>query len=324
MTVGSNKNWRSLALEAHDVAVVDSEGTANRIEWWELPTPARVEIERRLGAQVRSAVTQSGGFSHGMAARLLLNDGRRVFAKAINGEDALSGMYRAEAATATRLPETVPTPEVRFTTDIAGWFAMVFDDVEGRHPQFYRPAELTAVLATVEELAPTLTPSPVPDVPTIAADYGPKLNCWRHFAEHTPPADLPAWSLRNHDRLAELESSWLQPAAGETLLHTDLRPDNMLLRPDGAVSVIDWACPAAARPGSNSSRWRHLSPPAESPPTRSSPNIPSPVEPIRLRSMRSSARWSATGNTTADYPHRHAHRNFAPTKHSWHEYRNNG
>ncbi|MFD0360269.1 phosphotransferase [Nocardia sp. GCM10030253] len=54
--------------------------------------------------------------------------------------------------------------------------------------------------------------------------------------------DLDEWSLRHLDRLAELESTWWTAAAGETLLHTDLRPDNMLLGSDGTVVVVDWAC----------------------------------------------------------------------------------
>jgi hypothetical protein len=163
-------------------------GTTSRIMWNELPQPVRAEIERRLGARARSAASQSGGFSHGMAARLLLDDGHRVFAKAINCEDNLSGMYRTEAQTAARLPRTVPTPSVQFILDIAGWFAVVFDDVDGRHPRLDQPTELRAVLATVERLAAALTPGPLPDAPKIADDYGPRLNCWRRFAEHGPPS----------------------------------------------------------------------------------------------------------------------------------------
>ncbi|WP_433194423.1 phosphotransferase [Nocardia sp. CA-107356] len=218
-------------------------GTVARIAWADLPRPVRAELERRLGARVRTAASQSGGFSHGMAARLLLDDGRRVFAKAINCADNLSGMYRTEARTAARLPRTVPTSSVQFTVDIAGWFAVVFDDLDGRHPRLERPTELRAVLATVEQLTHTLTPSPLSDAPTIADGYGPRLNCWRRFAGQGPPSDLDSWSLSNLDRLAELESTWPEHAAGDTLLHTDLRPDNMLLRPEGGVSVIDWAWP---------------------------------------------------------------------------------
>ncbi|WP_040786030.1 aminoglycoside phosphotransferase family protein [Nocardia pneumoniae] len=223
--------------------MADNAGTATRIEWHELPQPVRAGIERRLGTRVRSAVTQTGGFSHGTAARLLLTDSRRAFVKVINRDDALYGMYQTEARTAAQLPRTVPTPSVQFTIDIAGWFAVVFDDVDGRHPRLDRPGDLNAVLATIEQLANALTPSPLPEVPTIANSYGPELNGWRQFAEHGPPADLDSWSLRNLNRLAALESTWPEHADGATLLHTDLRPDNMLLRPDGTVAVIDWAWP---------------------------------------------------------------------------------
>jgi len=233
MSRGRNVNY---LLRLHTTIA----GTAERIMWGELPWPVRTEIERRLGARVRSAASQLGGFSHGMAARLLLDDGRRVFAKAINCEDNLSGMYRTEAQTAARLPRTVPTPSVQFAVDVAGWFAVVFDDLQGRHPRLDQPRELRAVLTTVGQLADVLTPSPVPDAPTIAEDYGPCLNCWRRFAEHGPPSDLDSWALRNLDRLAELESIWPEPAAGVTLLHTDLRPDNMLNRPGFGARLLSW------------------------------------------------------------------------------------
>ncbi|WP_167837811.1 aminoglycoside phosphotransferase family protein [Nocardia altamirensis] len=178
-----------------------------------------------------------------MAARLELDDGVRVFAKAISDDDGLAPMYHAEADTAARLPRRVPAPSVLCTIETAGWFITVFEDIEGHHPRLDQPNDLVAVLAMVEQLADVLTPSPLVGGATIAEDYGPKLMCWRQFAEHTPPADLDDWSLRNLDRLAALESTWPEAAAGETLLHTDLRPDNMLLRPDGTVVAVDWAWP---------------------------------------------------------------------------------
>jgi Ser/Thr protein kinase RdoA (MazF antagonist) len=51
------------------------------------------------------------------------------------------------------------------------------------------------------------------------------------------PPRLDGWSLRHLDRLAALGAE-AAAAAGETLLHLDLRADNMLLTPDRAV--VDW------------------------------------------------------------------------------------
>ncbi|WP_433662589.1 phosphotransferase [Nocardia sp. CA-128927] len=223
--------------------MADDESTANRIEWGQLPRQVRAAIEQRIGGRVLSAGGQRGGFSHGMAARLVLSNNTTAFVKAIPTDDELVPMYRAEAHTSAQLPAQVPSPQLQSTFETHGWFVAAFDDVDGRHPNLDQPQELAAVLTTVEQLAIVLTPNPIPDAPTIADAYGPELICWQQFAEHGPPADLDEWSLRNLDRLAELESTWGERAVGETLLHTDLRPDNMLLRPDGTVVVVDWAWP---------------------------------------------------------------------------------
>src|SRR3954466_6548247 len=58
------------------------------------------------------------------------------------------------------------------------------------------------------------------------------------------PAGIVEWCLRHLDRLAELESRWVDAAAGDTLLQLDLRADNMIVSAD-RVWVVDW--PWAAR-----------------------------------------------------------------------------
>ncbi|WP_327097045.1 phosphotransferase [Nocardia vinacea] len=221
------------------------EQAAYRIGWDQLPASARAAIERRLHARVQMVTVPSGGFSHGMAALLKLDDGRTVFAKAIPSDDTLALRYRTEADTVSRLPAVVPTPAVLFSIESAGWVVTVFEAVPGWHPRLDRPRELAAVLDVVEQLAVVLTPNPLAGVPTIEQSYGPELTGWRQFAEHGPPADLDRWSLGNLDRLAELEATWPDLAAGDTLLHTDLRPDNMLYQKDRGVVVVDWAWPCS-------------------------------------------------------------------------------
>ncbi|WP_147404055.1 phosphotransferase [Nocardia panacis] len=189
------------------------------------------------------AWTPVGGFSHGMAARLEFANGRRVFAKAIDVADELAGMYRVESRTAARLPKDVPAPRVLFDLEHAGWLVTVFEDVAGRHPRFDRPGELAAALAAVAQLAQVLNPCPLEGIPTIAESYGAVFGRWLAFAESDAPADLDVWAVRNLTRLAELEGEWSTRTMGNTLLHTDLRPDNMLRRADGTVVVVDWAWP---------------------------------------------------------------------------------
>ncbi|MBF6216243.1 MULTISPECIES: phosphotransferase [Nocardia] len=216
----------------------------SRIAWSELPISVRGEIESRLGAGVRSGSTQPGGFSRGMASRLAMVDGRTVFAKAIPIRDRFAHRYRIEGDTATQLPAEIPAPAVRFMLEIDGWRVLVFDDVTGRHPRFDQPTELAAVLAVVEDMARMLTPNPLPDVPTLADDLGSDLSGWRKLAGGELAGNLDEWSARNVDRLAVLESGWERATVGQTLLHTDLRADNMLVRPDGTVMIVDWSWPS--------------------------------------------------------------------------------
>ncbi len=60
------------------------------------------------------------------------------------------------------------------------------------------------------------------------------------------PEGLDEWSGRNLERLAELESRWRDAVAGATLLHGDVRSDNLLVTTSGVV-FVDWphACVGA-------------------------------------------------------------------------------
>jgi aminoglycoside phosphotransferase (APT) family kinase protein len=50
---------------------------------------------------------------------------------------------------------------------------------------------------------------------------------------------LDAWTLRHLEQLAELECHWPASSEGTTLVHSDLRADNMLIA-DDRVLVVDW------------------------------------------------------------------------------------
>ena len=58
---------------------------------------------------------------------------------------------------------------------------------------------------------------------------------------------LDSWSRAHLDQLAALEATWAGHTAGDTLLHADLRADNILITDQGAI-VVDWpwACRGAA------------------------------------------------------------------------------
>jgi aminoglycoside phosphotransferase (APT) family kinase protein len=225
-----------------------------RTAWGAVPAGVRAAVEGRLGARVVRARTQSAGFSPGVAARLGLADGRRVFVKAVSAAQnpQSPGIHRDEARIARALPAAVPAPRLLADLDLDGWVVLLFEDVEGRLPALpWEPAELDLVLGAVGDLAAVLTPSPVA-APPVAERQESAFRGWRvlaadHAAGTDDLAGLDPWAARNLPALAELESGWAAGAAGGTLAHADLRADNLLLTPDGRVVVVDWpwACLAA-------------------------------------------------------------------------------
>jgi aminoglycoside phosphotransferase (APT) family kinase protein len=193
-----------------------------------------------------AANTQTGGFSPGVAARLVLADGSRAFVKAVSplpNADAPS-IYRREARIVAAIPASSPVPRLSFVLDgdPDGWVLLAFEDVEGRHPELpWRDDELEIVLEAMASLASDLSPSPLrpPLVGDASAAFGRADHLsWASLAA-APAPPLDPWSARNLARLAALEARAAEAARGNALQHFDLRADNLLLTADG-VRVIDW------------------------------------------------------------------------------------
>ena len=216
-----------------------------RPSWEEVPGRVRAAIEAWLDDRVTVAESAPGGFSPGLAARLQTRDGRRVFVKAVGPEPNpdSSAMHRREIEVVRMLPPEAPVPRLLWSYDEGeeGWVVLVFEDVEGRSPaEPWRPEELDRSLGALAALAGLLTPSPLPRT-TVGGVDGWSIIAgghWRKLVEERP-ARLDGWSLRHLDRLAELEAGAPEAAAGDTLLHLDLRADNLILTPDRVV-VVDW------------------------------------------------------------------------------------
>jgi len=97
-----------------------------------------------------------------------------------------------------------------------------------------------------------------------------------------------AGRFRHLDRLAALGAEAPAAVAGETLLHLDLRADNMLLTPDRVV-VMDWPHARVSTPWVDLLFFARASPcRAARHPRTCSPAPPTPVKPTRTPSPPSS------------------------------------
>jgi aminoglycoside phosphotransferase (APT) family kinase protein len=215
-----------------------------RLPWAGLPERIRSAVEARAGAAVIAARDQRGGFSPGVAARLVLDDGSRLFVKAVafsvNSDSA--GMHRDEARTLATLPPGVPAPRLRWTYDDGDWIILGIEDVEGHSPALpWRRDDLERVIAALPA-----TPAPEGFV-SLTGQLAGAFTGWRTLAAE-PPADLDRWALRHLDRLAALEASWPGHADGGMLLHSDLRADNLIIGTDGGIHLVDWAHACSGAP----------------------------------------------------------------------------
>ncbi|MEV0807151.1 phosphotransferase [Micromonospora sp. NPDC050200] len=213
-----------------------------RIGWTDLPGHVRSAVEDVLGDRVVEAVSQPGGFSPGTADRVRTADGRRAFVKAVSpAQNAHSvTLHRTEGAVAAALPTSAPAPRLLGRHDDGEWVALVFADVEGRHPATpWRSDELTTVLDTLAAMATALTPGPVRHAPTAVERLAYDFTGWDRIAAD-PPADLDPWARARLDDLCDSAERALAALDGDTLCHLDIRADNLLVDGAGAVAVVDW------------------------------------------------------------------------------------
>lgn len=214
-----------------------------RIGWADLPDGVRAFVESVLNGPVVDAVSQRGGFSPGTADRVRTADGRRAFVKAVCADlnEHSPQLHRREAQVTAALPAWLPVPRLLGVHDDGDWVALVFSDVEGRNPRTpWRERDVRAVLDTLVDLAKATPPSGLPTAADTLAD---DFTGWHRLADH-PPADLHPWAAGNLDLLVAEATRGIAALDGDTLVHMDIRADNLIIGPAG-VTVVDW--PWAAR-----------------------------------------------------------------------------
>lgn len=222
------------------VAPVPSGRTARRLEWAHLPPSLRSLIEDHCGSPVTRARSQSSGFTPGFASVLTCEDGSRHFVKAASlvAQRAFAEAYREEASKARMLPDLTPATRLLWIHDADDWVVLGFEHVEARAP--HRPwteDDLAACLDALSEVTRTLTPPPaglvLDDAAVDFADWPAK---WRHT--------LATFAMPHGEEAAALAARFAEVVGGYTVVHGDVRDDNLLLTADGRVLLCDWNWPA--------------------------------------------------------------------------------
>ena len=219
--------------------------TARRLEWAHLPPTVRSAIGQRCGATVATATTQNSGFTPGFASVLECEDGSRHFVKAAStkAQRMFAEAYREEARKLATLPEAAPAPRLLWSLDVDDWFVLSTEYVDARPPRRpWRGPELQRCLDMLAAAAAVLTPPPAGLVlPDPSEEFAEWPAYWDHVRVTRP-------GLPHVEEAAALATRYVEAMAGETLVHTDVRDDNILLTADGRALLCDWNFPMVGAP----------------------------------------------------------------------------
>jgi hypothetical protein len=207
--------------------------------------PARVHdwVCEQLGAPVTDAVDQVGGMSPGCATRVATPEGRRAFVKAVGPElnPLTPDLFRHEARVLDHLgDDPLWAGSEAVLDEPGGWVALLLEDVAGVHPDPDDPEQRDLVLAATDRLAARLAGRAGSlDITEAAEGLRRWGSAWDRLDE--VPRDLLPRRVR--DQSSALRACYdrvVEAAAGGSVVHHDIRNDNLLVRPDGEVVFVDW------------------------------------------------------------------------------------
>jgi hypothetical protein len=255
---------RIYASGMSEAPVVDYTATSARPPWSALPESLRTALAVALGTEILEAGPSVGsGFTGGFAAPLRLADGREVFVKAAPDSQHAYTAYQREAELVPHLPSPIRVPRIITTAQAttpavpghpatsategeARWFAVAVERVEARMPGLPWTAEdFKTVTATCEQLAVALTPSPFDDLRPFsdsiaAADFPDQLPAEILAGKRPLPDGFQPWLGDHLQEIQDLVDLYPVTLAGTTAMHTDLRPDNLLIDSENRCWTVDW------------------------------------------------------------------------------------
>jgi hypothetical protein len=168
-------------------------------------------------------------------------DGSRHFVKAasVKAQRMFADSYREEARKLAALPAETPAAALLWVHDDE-WVVLGLEYVDGRAPHRpWRRAELDVALAALVRAADVLTPPPdALPLDGFAEDFASLPGYWDQVRAAHP-------RLAHADEAAALAARFGEVTGGDTVVHTDVRDDNVLIRRDGTAVFCDWNWPTS-------------------------------------------------------------------------------
>lgn len=229
--------------------------TIPRLTWDDVDAKLRSEIEAQLGSRVRSAESREEGFSPGLASVCHLEDGRKVFVKAVSSDLNVQSRQKAlhEIEVNRALHKSVQAPLMLAVVEHDEWVGAVFEVVEGRAPgDPWTSNDVDAVLRAIGSLDGAFDDTLGNEVdgaltvPAFGGSLAQQVCGWSQLAAQnldvTELQTIEPWlNPGSVQRLAAIESQWAGACEPTSLVHADLRADNLLVDGDNTVWILDWA-----------------------------------------------------------------------------------
>ncbi len=233
---------------------LDYSATSERPAWASLPTEVRQGVAAICGSSIASAAPPvRSGFTGSYAGVLTLDGGRRVFVK--GSGPALPHVVTALAREADVLPqlgELNCAPRLLGSSAIqtrgeGDWRVLVLDLIDGVQPgDPWCPGHPDAVAAACVDVA-RIRGSRACAITT--ASLGEEIGEDEHALTAIDelvagrvgwPDGIPAIGADARRDLARLAAKASAALHGDALVHSDLRPDNLLIERGGQARIVDW------------------------------------------------------------------------------------
>ena len=155
-------------------------------------------------------------------------------------------MIRREVEVIAALPRDAPAPELLHVIDDGNWIVLVFEPVDGRLPTTpWDRHELELVIAAT--IASRASSSEHHSRPSRSSS----AHCstgWRVLADESPGVVNDEWCRAHVDHARGLRVRLGEAAAGDGLVHGDVRSDNVLITATGDVVFVDWTSSCVGAP----------------------------------------------------------------------------